>query len=403
MNKFTILFLVSTPVYAHSGNPDMIWGMYFMGSVAFLLFSLMLRLFVKNNTLIYIALFLIVFFFLILLIKEFRHDFEIRSMHLFQEPNTYGVYKGNQTIAGTENLNIIYMSQPFWGIPNILDDNKTVHIAREKKLQDKIYVKELAKVTYFKDSGAGNILMFEHREDNNISLVSYRPIRGKQDRNQVVGYTYDEDSTNFYLYRYNDLTKDYKRDTKSYESVAFYDTQRLEKAFLKQEPIVLIDKENKQLRLFKKRNREQFRPFHVPYTPKMAVCESNSDRVFVVYEEVKGVYVLENVNAKIYNHIQELIKRLIDISVRSPKKLAELKIHSLSSEQLNRLEEILRKKPSIRYRYKIDVYNNLAYVYVTSESYPSLHITFVLSNNETWNISNIIQMDHERLKVLGSL
>ncbi len=403
MNKFTILFLVSTPAYAHSGNPDMIWGMYFMGSIGFLLFSLMLRLFIKNNTLIYIALFLIVFFFLILLIKEFRHDFEIRSMHMFQEPNTYGVYEGNQTIAGTENLNIIYMSQPFWGIPNILDDNKTVHIAREKKLQDKIYVKELAKVTYFKDSGAGNILMFEHREDNNISLVSYRPIRGKQDRNQVVGYTYDEDSTNFYLYRYNDLPKDYKRDIKTYESVSFYDTQRLEKAFLKQEPIVLIDRENRQLRLFEKRHREQFRPFSVPYTPKMAVYERNADKIFVVYEEVKGVYILENVNTRLYTQLQEQIKHLVDTSVRAPKKLSELAGGSLNAEQLNRLKETFKIKPSVRYRYQIDVWKDRAYVYVTSESYPSLHVTFILTNNVAWNISNVLYTDHERLKVLGSL
>lgn len=374
-----------------------------MGAVALLLIALIIRLFIKNNVLIYLSLVLIVLFFWISFAKDVKKDFEIRAWHLFQEQNTYGVYEGNRTIAGTEKLNVIFMTQPFYGIPGILDDNRTIYLPKRDTLKHQIHVKELGTVSYFKDSGAGDILAFAHRGENNDSVVAYRPEYDPLDRNKIVNYHYDEESTNFHLFRFNDVADEYERAIKSYERVAFGDTRRLENEILFHEPIVLIDRENRQLRLFEKRERERFRPFSVPFTPRMAVYERNSDRIFVVYEEVRGVYILENARKDAYTALQNLVVRLIDTSVHSPEQLPRTKIHALHDQQLERLRDTLMLKPDIRYEYEIAVSGDRAYVYVTSESYPSLHLTFILAKKGEWIIRDVLYGDREKLKVLGSL
>ena len=155
---YPCLVIIATSLHAHGGNPNMIWGFLILGFFVLLVISIILRLFIKNNLLIYISLFFIFLFFLIPSIKDIKKDFQIRSRHNFQEVNIYGIYEGNKTIIGTENKNIIYMSTPYRGIPNILDDNRTIYISNGDKFKHELHVSELNKVTYFKND-SGNIIM----------------------------------------------------------------------------------------------------------------------------------------------------------------------------------------------------------------------------------------------------
>ena len=112
-----------------------------MGSLLLLLVSLLLRVFIKSNALIYISLFFVVLFFIVPSIKSIKKDFKINPWHMFQTPNEYGLYEGNKTVNGTVNMKVIYMSHPNT-IPVILDDNKTIYLSQGDTYKHKIYVKD---------------------------------------------------------------------------------------------------------------------------------------------------------------------------------------------------------------------------------------------------------------------
>lgn len=401
--KLIMLFILSTSIaYAMEDFGAVVDLAIFVSLFVVLLTMIILGLALKKYIWVYISLFVIWFGFFVNFNFTPRSNFKIWSSHWFQTPNTYGVYEGNQTVPGTENLNIIYMSYPYLTFPDLLDDNNTVYLFESGVLKHKIHVKELDKVTFFEK--ADKILMFAHRGENNGSFVAYSPIKEKlsEYESRMTDYAYDEKSTNYYLDRFIFVPRDYKSTVRTYEKAEFNDTQKLQKEFIFHEPIVLIDKKNKQLRLYERRYAERFRPFSVPYTPRMAVYDEGYDKIFVVYEEVKGVHILENANKKEYEYIQTMVKNLIDTSRKTPEKLSDLKIHSLNSKQLEKLHDTLIVKPEVIYRYKIKVFHDQASVSISSDSKPLLHVTFLLTKKEQWIISDVIYEDPERLNILGS-
>ena len=371
-------------------------------SIILLIISFIIRIFKKNNTLIYISLFSIFLLFTLPFLADIPEHFKIESRHYFQEPNTYGVYEGNKTIANTEQLNIIYMEKHYTDIPNLLDDNNTIYLY---DMSIKVHVSELSDVAYFVKYN--NLTIFGQENENIAKMVSYSPV--VDNVHHITNYKYDKKSTDYQLSRIDsvDEYQKYKRTYRTNDNINFGDYKKLKNIFLDSVPIVLIDKENKQIRLFERSNSEQFRPFSVPYTPKVALYKSaqnhmDGDKILVAYEEVKGVYILENINTKEYTHLQTMVKELINTSTQTPELVKTLKTHTLKSKKLDTLREILMRKPNITYNYSVDVSKNQAYVYITSRDYPLLHIIFLFTKTDQWVISDILYQDKEHLSILGS-
>jgi hypothetical protein len=403
---FLALILLTTSLHAEPTFTleDMVVLISSLISIVLLIISFIIRVFKKNNTLIYISLSFLFLLNTILFLSDIPERFKINSHHYFQEPNTYGVYEGNETIASTEQLNIIHMTEQYNDFPNLLDDNNTIYL---HDMSLKIHVNELKKLTYF-IMYSGYLHIFGKEDKNIPEMVSYSPV--VDNANHITNYEYDKKSTDNQLYRFNqylDKYQEYKHTFRSKDNINFGNYKKLKSAFLKYEPIVLIDKENKQLRLFQRNNSEKFRPFHVPYTPKVALYKSSynhrdGDKIFIAYEEVPGVYILENINTKEYTHLQTMVKELIDTSVKSPELVQTLNIHTLKSEKLETLREILMRKPSITYDYSVDISKNQAYVYVSSKDFPLLHIIFIFTKTDKWVISDVLYEDKEHLSILGS-
>jgi len=394
---FILSIFFTSSLFAHGGS-GMAGLIIALGLIGFFVIAILFRIFSGNNTLLYVSLIFIAYFFGDGVINGKKHRFEINARHMFQTPNSYGVYEGNHTIHGTENLNIIYMANSSSQLPDILDDNKTIYIYsfQKEEIKHKIYVNELNKVTYFKQAnGTSKFFMFEDKKNKYTSIITYTAIKDPREySHDILNYIYDEEATTNYSDKLN-------RNLTSYEKIEFNDTKKLEKTFFERNPIVLIDKQNKQLRLFERNNREKFRPFSVPYTPRMALYSYND--IFVVYEEIKGLHVLKNIHTKEYTGIQNVVKQLINISVKSPEQLTSLKIHTLNTQQLNQLRNVLIRKPDIRYTYNIDIMNDEASINITSDSYPLLDITFILNKSSQWHVNNVLYSSQKRLNVLGSL
>ncbi len=417
-----LLLFLSVFVFAESGWAAEItiseW--LFALSIPILIILLILRLFINTTELIYFTLAVMLATYMTNAKRNYVDKHTPSINHYFEEPYRYGRYEGNDTIPETNNINVMFLHNSLNGnYPNFLDDNNTVYMASNlsNRKFDSIHLKydldiktdsEMPKVYIDHLNNAATFITLDKDilvVDQNQSLstlVVYKEIKHENPTNQP-NYQYSEELTQKYRTKYEKTPRDFiYRADETFDRLQLKDIQKNIRQ--PSDVTVWIDPNKKELRLANLHRSEIFHPYKVPYTPEMAVYDRASDTVFVVYKEIKGIYVLKNIVAKDYYAIQEIITHTMDALLHPWWKTPHYDTLTISKKEAKKLEKILSSKIHGQYHYHIRLGHNRAKVVANLTPYDQNKqvIVFIMKKDKNWMIDKIIYDTHSE-KIEGTI
>lgn len=401
ISLYLLAFAVPVSLNAHSGflsgysTGELFILFIHVASLLLLILSLLARIFVKGNFFIFLSISGLLFSYWVMFLIGVKKDFTPRIAHSFQEADTYGAYKGDDKPYYGDGKNILDMH--FNGMaPSILDDNKTIYENILTGYARKTYIDALKSVESFLPGG-GDLYAFGDKNKRN-PFVIYEPYGHWQVNNKKL--VFDPKSTESYTKRYNERPNEFYRYRDRYENIDINDTEAI-KRIPYDKIALLIDKPHKSLIFYK--DKKFYKPFLLPYTPKLAVYDSQRDTVYVVYQEKKGVYKLTNTKTEQYEEIQRLVRYIVNQSILPFWKNPNVDSQHVTKKQLKTLRKVLLVSDALWHYYEVDsILGGTASVVVTTRESSDPEIWFILSKGKQWVVDKIIYTDRKEMRILGS-
>ena len=202
----------------------------------------------------------------------------------------------------------------------------------------------------------------------------------------------------------SNMTDYYRKKFKSLVKFEMYDNSIYDNEKINyHNPIVLIDTKNKLLRLYEKgRDKALFKTFKVRDRPKLAVYDKNDDKIYAVFDNLKGVYILNNIRKEEYVKIQKQVAHTINILSQPWWRSPKYKSLNIPKNDTKKLEKFLSKHSYRGYIYQVKVIGDRASVVLTLEKNKNFKLKFLLKKQEHWRIKNIFYGDLWKSKVNGT-
>lgn len=401
LSIYLFTFAIPLPLNAHSGflsgysTGELFIFFIQVASLLLLVLSLLARLFVKRNFFIYLSISGLLFSYWMSFPMQMKKDFTPMINHSFQKPYEYGSYQeGDHPYCGKDQ-NILDMHFDYTNTLSLLDDNKTIYEFIGTSNERKTYIDALESVAFFLPSG--DLYAFGHKKQRH-PFVIYTS-EGKW-QSYPKRLTFDPKRTEYYLKRYTEQPNEFYLYRNRYENIDINDTEAI-KRISYDKVALLIDKPHKCLVFYK--DKKFYKPFTLPYTPKLAVYDRQNDTVYVVYQEKKGVYKLTNTKVKQYEEIQRAVRYVVEQSILPFWKSPNVDLRQVTKEQLQTLRKVLLASDTSWFYYEVDnILGDTASVVVTTRESSDLEIRFLLSRDKRWSVKKIIYIDKRKRKLLGS-
>lgn len=344
----------------------------------------------------------IISFFIILIISigidssiSYTKDYTPSVSHWFQKPYKYGVYKEMEEVECLKNKKITNFigNVPIASPYVVATSSEIIRLKysndyKSKKLLcgDKLKIDNLSNINsiyliYQWDTGGFHILVSDKKsieEGNKFLVYTFFPKitkLGYMTRKEYLD-RYKVHYTNFENYLFH--SKKSSTDIKSSKDVG--------------EIYAITDKVNKQFTMWKKDTK--YNTTHLPYTPKFLLYDDYKDLIYIVYEEIDGLHVLNNKYTDDYTKVQNSIKIFIDGLIKPKWDKPDLtKIHTkVNKEKLEKVIQLFNpytKKSHDVLQYTVLNYDDNLSTVKTFLMDEDQEFIFYLEKKDKWEIIDI--------------